>query len=138
MKLSNEQSRKSLQEGDLLFTYGILQSMSDPQAEIVSKDMHPEERYEMRRTGFPLIKRNPEGHFVKGVLFRIHNLAIFRRTDSIEGEGSFYHRILRRMKGTDLHAWVYEILEDKLFRGDPVAPDGNGFLIWDIHRGHYR
>ena len=121
-----------------VFTYGILQEkhLGSKNITLISTDVRPKQKYEMRSSGYPQITPNDEGHHVKGTLLEVDDYHL-RYFDGIEGvydfdsgKGRHYNRVVREMNDGS-EAFVYEVPKDKVWNQPAQQPEGEEeLLIW--------
>ncbi len=71
-------------------------------------------KYTVYNSGFPLAKYNEEGNSLLGEVYRVEEQEVVRQLDQLEGNGSFYTRVVRPVVILDffeeeVSAWIYEI-----------------------------
>ena len=121
-----------------VFTYGILQDthLNSKNITLISTNVRPIQKYEMRSNYYPQITPNDEGHHVKGTLLEVNDSGL-RYFDGIEGvydfdsgKGSSYNRVVREMNDGS-EAFVYEVPREKVWSRPPQNPEGEEeLLIW--------
>ena len=120
-----------------VFTYGILQDYYKRHdgVKLISTDVRPRQKYDMRSFGAPAITPNDQGYHVNGTLLEADAKSL-RMFDGIEsvydhegGKGGYYNRVIREMDdGTE--AFVYEVPQERTRSAPNVSPGKDGFLQW--------
>ena len=70
--------------------------------------------YYAYHSGFPMIKYSDNGLPMLGELYQVESPKVISELDRLEGNGSFYTRVIRPVKILDffeekVNAWIYEI-----------------------------
>ncbi len=110
----NEEQKSRTQECDRLFVYGTLQHGQS--RNYILKELTFQKailsgyrKISLSHLGFPIIIQDKKSKVKGEVYFGLDN-SLFQEIDIIEGEGSFYHRLLVNVEtseGESLLAFVY-------------------------------
>ena len=120
-----------------VFTYGILQNYHEKYegVSLISTEVRPKQKYDMRAYSAPLITPNDQGHHVNGTLLEADKdaLKLFDRCEGISdhegGRGGFYNRVVREMNDGS-EAFVYEVPQNRTGTKPNVHPGEDGRLQW--------
>jgi len=103
---------------DLFFVYGTLKRNEGNHkllggSKYIGKGLTLS-KYFAYHSGFPLIQYNENGLPMLGELYKVESPAVVATLDRLEGNGSFYTRVVRKIKILDffeqeVDAWIYEI-----------------------------